>query len=148
MYNYNVLSENEHDTFSFGQKIGNALKPGDIVTLDGNLGIGKTVFVKGMAVSLNVTEPVTSPSFTLINEYSGNYTLYHFDFYRIDSELELIELGYEDYFYSDGICVIEWAAKIDSVFPDTVIRVNFDFIGLKDILKRKINITCQRQIAL
>ena len=146
MYNYKLQSVNEQDTLSIGQKIGNILKSGDILALDGNLGIGKTVLVKGIAVALDIKEAIVSPSFTLINEYSGRFPFYHFDFYRIDSELELIDLGYEDYFYSDGVCVVEWAGKIHNVFPDYAIHVKMEFADIKDSLKRKINILCQRQI--
>ena len=106
-------------TFEFGKKIGSLVKPGDIICLDGNLGVGKTVFTQGVAAGLNIDEPVCSPTFTLIQEYhEGRIPLYHFDVYRIDGPWDMDDLGYEEYFYGEGVTVVEWAKIIEPLLPD------------------------------
>ena len=112
------------ETFEFGQKIGREAKPGQIYTLDGDLGVGKTIFTKGMAKGLGIEEPVTSPTFTILQEYeSGRLPLYHFDVYRIGDPEEMDEIGYEDYFYGQGICLIEWAGLIEELIPKEAVRI-------------------------
>lgn len=106
------------DTFSIGVELGKTVKPGDIFCLEGELGAGKTVFAKGLAEGLGITEPVLSPTFTIIREYDGGrIPLYHFDAYRIADPEEMYELGYEGYFFGDGVCLIEWASRIRELLP-------------------------------
>lgn len=108
----------EEDTFAAAEDIGKRAEPGDIYLLEGELGAGKTVFAKGMAAGLGVAEPVTSPTFTIVQEYgSGRIPFYHFDVYRIADPEEMYELGYEGYFFGDGVCLIEWAGLIRELLP-------------------------------
>jgi tRNA threonylcarbamoyladenosine biosynthesis protein TsaE len=113
----------EQETEQIGEAIGRAAEPGTVVALIGDLGTGKTTLTKSIARGLGVTETVTSPTFNIIREYkSGRIPLYHFDVYRIGDPDEMFELGYEEYFYGDGICVVEWADIIEELLPeDTVI---------------------------
>ena len=99
-------------------------KPGDIICLSGDLGVGKTVFTKGFAKGLGIEEPVVSPTFTIVQVYdNGKMPLYHFDVYRIDDIDEMDEIGYEDCFFGQGVCLVEWADKIEELLPDNCIRV-------------------------
>ncbi|MBO5486331.1 MAG: tRNA (adenosine(37)-N6)-threonylcarbamoyltransferase complex ATPase subunit type 1 TsaE [Eubacterium sp.] len=108
----------EQDTFRIGKQLGESAKPGDIFLLEGDLGVGKTVFAKGFAAGLGITEPITSPTFTIIQEYEGGrIPLYHFDVYRIADPEEMYELGYEGYFFGEGVCLIEWASLIEELLP-------------------------------
>ena len=112
------------DTFTIGKKLAETVRPGEIYTLNGDLGVGKTVFTKGLAAGLGIKEPVTSPTFTILQEYeSGCLPLYHFDVYRIGDPEEMDEIGYEDYFYGHGICLIEWAELIEELIPEEAIAV-------------------------
>ena len=102
------------DTFVFGKKLGEAAEPGTVYTLVGDLGVGKTVLTQGLAEGLGITEAVNSPTFTILQVYEeGRLPLYHFDVYRIGDVEEMDEIGYEDYFYGDGVCLIEWANRIE-----------------------------------
>lgn len=108
----------EQDTFQIGKKLGESANAGDIFLLEGDLGVGKTVLAKGFAQGLGVTEPITSPTFTMIQEYEeGRIPLYHFDVYRIADPEEMYELGYEGYFFGEGVCLIEWASQIEELLP-------------------------------
>ena len=108
----------EQDTFRIGKQLGETAKPGDIFLLEGDLGVGKTVFAKGFAAGLGITEPITSPTFTILQEYEeGRIPLYHFDVYRIADPEEMYELGYEGYFFGEGVCLIEWASLIEELLP-------------------------------
>lgn len=122
----------------FGRALGRALKSKDIVCLDGDLGAGKTTLTKSIGLGLGVDDYITSPTFALLNEYKGNYDLYHFDVYRIEHIEELYELGFEDYFYGEGISIIEWASLIRDVLPKDVIEVYIE--KTDDINERIINI--------
>ena len=113
-----LISENEGTTYEIGYQLGKQLQPGDVVCLTGDLGTGKTTMAKAMAQGLGVTEDVTSPTFTIIHEYSGRLPVYHFDVYRIRRLEEMEELGYEEYFYGNGVCIIEWAGEIESLLPE------------------------------
>jgi len=100
------------------EEIARQASPGDIYLLEGDLGVGKTVFAKGFALGLGITEPITSPTFTIIQEYEqGRLPFYHFDVYRIADEEEMFELGYESYFFGQGVCLIEWASLIQGLLP-------------------------------
>ncbi|MBB6217606.1 tRNA threonylcarbamoyladenosine biosynthesis protein TsaE [Anaerosolibacter carboniphilus] len=112
-----IVSLGEEYTFQLGYKLGGLLSKGDVVCLTGDLGAGKTTLSKAIAKGLGVEEDVTSPTFTLIHEYMGRLPLYHFDVYRIRKIEEMDELGYEEYFYGDGVCLIEWASLIEELIP-------------------------------
>jgi len=117
----------EKETEQFGASIGRAAEPGMVIALIGDLGTGKTTLTKAIAGGLGVTETVTSPTFNIIREYrSGRIPLYHFDVYRIADPEEMYELGYEEYFYGDGICVVEWADLIEELLPEdaVIIRIS------------------------
>jgi tRNA threonylcarbamoyladenosine biosynthesis protein TsaE len=113
-----TISRQPSDTIAFARDLGNRLRPGSIVALTGDLGSGKTQFVKGLASGLGYCGEVTSPTFTLIHEYvGGRMPIYHFDFYRLENEIEALQLGLEEYLLSNGLCVIEWAGKFRSLIP-------------------------------
>ena len=108
------------ETYELGKKMGEQAKKGDVYLLLGDLGVGKTVFTQGFADGLGITEPISSPTFTIVQEYEdGRMSFYHFDVYRIGDVEEMEEIGYEDYFYGDGVCLIEWANLIEEILPDT-----------------------------
>ena len=112
------------DTFALGQKIGELVKPGTVISLVGDLGVGKTVFTQGLAKGLGITEPVNSPTFTIVQVYDGGrLPFYHFDVYRIGDIEEMDEIGYEDYFYGEGVCLIEWADLIRELLPEHTGRI-------------------------
>lgn len=107
------------ETRALGAKIGKNAKPGEVYTLTGDLGVGKTVFTQGIAEGLGITEPVCSPTFTIVQVYEeGRLPFYHFDVYRIGDIEEMDEIGYEDYFFGDGLCMIEWANLIEEILPE------------------------------
>ena len=107
----------EQETFDIGLQLAEESRPGDIYCLLGDLGVGKTVFSKGFATGLGITEPITSPTFTIVQVYEGQKPLYHFDMYRIEDEDELEMIGYEDYFFGQGVCLVEWANNVEDVIP-------------------------------
>ena len=112
------------ETFEFGKELGKQAKAGTVICLDGELGVGKTVFTQGFAAGLGIEEPVNSPTFTILQIYEeGRLPLYHFDVYRIEEPEEMDEIGYEDYFYGDGVCLIEWASMISELIPEMAIQV-------------------------
>ncbi|MBC8183903.1 tRNA (adenosine(37)-N6)-threonylcarbamoyltransferase complex ATPase subunit type 1 TsaE [candidate division KSB1 bacterium] len=120
---FSFITNNENETIKLGELLSQSLRPGDIIGFFGNLGSGKTHIIKGICSGLNCANQVSSPTFTLINEYRGKYPVYHFDFYRIDSEIEIYDLGYEEYFYGSGICLVEWAERVASFLPTEYIGV-------------------------
>ena len=114
-----VYIKNEHDTEEFGMKLASSLEPGDIVALIGDLGTGKTTLTKYIAKGLGVTENIDSPTFNIVKEHkSGIIPLFHFDVYRLSSGDELLDIGADEYFYSDGVCIIEWADIVADVVPE------------------------------
>lgn len=114
-----IESYKMEDTFLLGKQLGEKAVPGQVVCLSGDLGTGKTVFTQGFAQGLGIIEPVSSPTFTIIQEYpEGRIPLYHFDVYRIEDIEEMYEIGYEDYFYGVGVCLIEWPSLIEEILPD------------------------------
>lgn len=122
-----IETNSAEETFAFGKKIGKMAKPGQIYTLIGDLGVGKTVFTQGLARGLDIWEPISSPTFTIIQEYEeGRLPFYHFDVYRIGDIEEMEEIGYDDYFFGDGICMIEWANLIEELIPDNRIQVTIE----------------------
>lgn len=129
-------------TFEFAKKIGENLKSGDVLCLDGDLGVGKTVFTKGVAVGLGIKDDVSSPTFTLIQEYyGGRLPLYHFDVYRIDGPWDMDDLGYEEYFYGEGVCLVEWGSMIKELFPENTIYVRIEKDLEKGFDYRKITVS-------
>lgn len=134
------LSESEKDTFNFGSWIGANARPGDIILLYGDLGSGKTVLSKGIAKGAGVSDMVTSPTFTLMNQYNGNYPVYHFDIYRLNQPEELFDLDYEEYIYGDGIAIVEWPDRMGELTPKECIKISFKKSELMD--QRVITLEC------
>ena len=119
---YDTFSEEM--TFEIGKKLGEKADKGEIICLEGDLGVGKTVFTKGFAEGLNIEENIDSPTFTIVQEYTeGRLPLYHFDVYRIGDISEMDEIGYEDYFFGEGVCLIEWASRIEELIPESAIHI-------------------------
>jgi tRNA threonylcarbamoyladenosine biosynthesis protein TsaE len=115
------------ETHALGRQIGEAAQPGEVYTLIGDLGVGKTVFTQGFADGLGITEPVSSPTFTIIQVYDeGRMPFYHFDVYRIGDVEEMDEIGYEDCFYGEGVCMIEWANLIREILPERYREVTIE----------------------
>ena len=122
-----IETNTPQETFCVGKKIGENARPGQIYTLTGDLGVGKTVFTQGVAAGLGITEPISSPTFTIIQEYeTGRLPLYHFDVYRIGDVEEMDEIGYEDCFYGDGVCLIEWSSLIREILPEHAVHVQIE----------------------
>ncbi|MGN1164528.1 MAG: tRNA (adenosine(37)-N6)-threonylcarbamoyltransferase complex ATPase subunit type 1 TsaE [Candidatus Ornithospirochaeta sp.] len=132
-----VLTKSTEETEELGFRFGNTLKAGDVVSLRGSLGAGKTVLAKGIARSLGIGEAVVSPTFTLVQEYEGREKLYHLDIYRLSGEDEFESMGGEEFLYSDGITLIEWSEKIDDMLPEDTIFVK---IEINEDLSRTITI--------
>ena len=119
----------EKETRELGERLGKEAEPGSVYTLTGDLGTGKTVFTQGFARGLGIREHVNSPTFTIVQEYNeGRLPFYHFDVYRIGDIEEMDEIGYEDYFYGDGVCLIEWAELVEELLPSqrTAVRIEKD----------------------
>ena len=129
------------DTYSLWQRLGREAKKGDIFCLNGDLGVGKTVFTQGFAAGLGITEPVNSPTFTILQQYDeGRLPLYHFDVYRIGDVSEMDEVGYEDCFYGDGVTLIEWPERIRELLPEHVVTVTIEKNLEKGFDYRKITV--------
>ena len=136
-----IETHDPEETFEVGRTIGMNAKPGQIYTLTGDLGVGKTVFTQGVAAGLGITEPVNSPTFTIIQEYEdGRLPFYHFDVYRIGDLEEMEEIGYDDYFFGQGICLIESAELIEEILPEKRIAVTIEKDLEKGFEYRKITI--------
>ena len=136
-----IESQKAEDTFQAGVQIGQKAKPGQIYCLLGDLGVGKTVFTQGLAKGLGIVEPVSSPTFTIVQTYEeGRMPFYHFDVYRIGDVEEMEEIGYEDYFYGEGICLIEWANLIQEILPETCKTITIEKDLEKGFDYRKITI--------
>jgi len=114
------------ETEKFGIKLGSLLLKGDIICLNGDLGAGKTTFTKSVGLGLGVAEYITSPTFSLINQYRGRYPVYHFDVYRLENIDEIFDLGFDEYFYGEGVCIIEWADRIKNILPEDRFEVYLD----------------------
>ena len=122
-----VESFSPEDTFALGVRIGEGAEPGQIYMLNGDLGVGKTVFTQGLAAGLQIREPVSSPTFTILQEYdSGRLPLYHFDVYRLGDAEDLEEIGCDDYFFGNGVCLVEWAERIREWIPDGAMTVTIE----------------------
>ena len=115
------------ETFAVGERLGKEAKAGEIYTLNGDLGVGKTVFTQGIAKGLGIEEPVNSPTFTIVQIYEeGRIPFYHFDVYRIGDVEEMDEIGYEDYFFGEGLCIIEWAELIIDIIPNNAKKITIE----------------------
>jgi len=135
-----IITESEDETIREGEKLGRTLKPGSIVALFGDLGAGKTAFTRGLASGLGIVMHVSSPTFTIVNEYPGDIPLFHFDMYRLENETELFDIGWDDYHERGGVCAVEWSEKVPGAFtPDTII-VRLENLGENS---RRIEISAQ-----
>ncbi|MEA5085411.1 MAG: tRNA (adenosine(37)-N6)-threonylcarbamoyltransferase complex ATPase subunit type 1 TsaE [Lachnospiraceae bacterium] len=122
-----IESYSPEETMALGKKMGMEAKAGSIYCLSGDLGVGKTVFTKGFAEGLCVTDKyITSPTFTIINEYQGRLNLYHFDVYRISAIEEMDDTGYEDYFCGNGVCLVEWAELVKEIIPKEAVWISVE----------------------
>ncbi len=141
-----IETSGPEETFALGERLGRRAQKGQIYTLEGALGAGKTVFAQGFAAGLGIGEPVNSPTFTVVQVYdSGRLPLYHFDAYRIEDEQEMDEIGYEDYFFGDGVCLIEWASLICGIIPEGAVAVRIERIPERGQDCRRITVTEQTE---
>lgn len=139
-----IESYSAEETFALGQQIGEKASPGEVYTLIGDLGVGKTVFTQGVAKGLGIGEAVNSPTFTILQVYEeGRLPFYHFDVYRIGDVEEMDEIGYEDYIYGAGVCLIEWANLIEEILPEHYREITIQKDLSKGLDYRKI---CIKQI--
>jgi len=137
----NLISHSVKHTFNIGKTIAGYLDKGDIVCLFGELGSGKTVLTKGISSGLGVAKnKVISPTFVLIRQYKGRIPVYHFDLYRLDSPTDIFGLGYEEFFYDEGVCVIEWADRLKNLLPQEFLKIELFVKGAKT---RLLNLTAQ-----
>ena len=135
------FTHSEKETEKLGEKLGRLVEPGTIILIKGGLGAGKTVFTRGIARGLGIEEPVTSPTFTLIHQYQGRLPLYHFDIYRIEDPDEMDDIGYEEFFYGDGVAVVEWPEKMEWLLPDEYLEIVIERVPLENQDGRKISLT-------
>lgn len=136
-----IESRSERETFALGKKIGEQAGPGQIFALLGDLGVGKTIFTKGLAEGLGITEPVSSPTFTIVQIYEeGRLPFYHFDVYRIGDPEEMEEIGYEDCFFGNGVCLVEWADLIEELMPPETVWITIEKDLQKGFDYRKIEV--------
>lgn len=126
--NIEITIKSEEDSAKLGRKIGEKAEPGSVLALIGDLGTGKTTLTKYIAAGMGVSEVITSPTFNIVKEYrSGRIPLYHFDVYRIEDPEEMYEIGYEEYFYGDGLCVVEWADLIEELLPGDAAVIKMEY---------------------
>lgn len=123
-----ILTGSEEETVKVGAVIGGKLKPGDVISLNGDLGAGKTYITKGIAKGLGVDDYITSPTFIIVNEYEGRIPLYHFDVYRINDIDEMYEIGFEEYLYGNGVCIVEWGKIVEELMPENTINIDINKI--------------------
>ncbi len=136
---FTVSTASEKETKELGRKLGKSLKPGDVLALTGDLGAGKTHFAMGVAESLHITDYITSPTFTIVNEYrDGAMPLFHFDAYRLGDPEELMEIGFEEYAAAGGLIIIEWADIVESILPEETIWIKIERQDMVDINRRNI----------
>lgn len=126
---FTFISKSPEITRNLAKEIGIRLEKGAVIALCGNLGAGKTAFVQGLAEGLDIKAFITSPTFIIINQYKGRFPLYHIDTYRLKSIDEMYELGYEEFFYGDGVTAIEWAQKIREILPEEHLYIEFEYIA-------------------
>lgn len=136
-----IETKSAKETYELGVKIGKEAKKGQVYTMVGDLGVGKTVFTQGMADGLEITEPISSPTFTIVQVYDeGRLPFYHFDVYRIGDISEMDEIGYEDYIYGEGVSLIEWANLIEEILPEDRVKITIEKDLEKGFDYRKITI--------
>ena len=136
-----IETRSPEETFSVGRRLGEKARAGQVFTLSGDLGVGKTVLTQGFARGLGIKEPVNSPTFTIVQVYEeGRLPFYHFDVYRIGDIEEMEEIGYDDYFFGNGVCLIEWAELIQELLPKQIISVTIEKNPEKGFDYRKITI--------
>ena len=136
-----IETHSEEETLRLGRRLAQKAEPGQVFSLVGDLGVGKTVLTKGMAEGLGITEPVSSPTFTIIQIYEeGRLPFYHFDVYRISCLEEMDEIGYEDYFYGDGVCLVEWANLVEELMPEHTVWITIEKDLEKGFDYRKITV--------
>jgi len=135
-----IITKSPEETKKLGRAISKLVKPGDLLAFYGELGTGKTCFIQGVSEGLEVKDYVTSPSFTIINEYQGKIPVYHFDLFRLSNIEEILDLGYEEYFYGEGLTVIEWAEKIEKLLPKEYLKIDIKF---KNCYERTISLIPQ-----
>lgn len=136
-----IETNSASETYELGVEVGKNARPGQIYALIGDLGVGKTVFIQGVAKGLGIDEPVNSPTFTIVQVYdSGRLPFYHFDVYRIGDVEEMEEIGYEEYFFGDGVCFVEWANLVDEIMPEETTWVTIEKDLGKGFDYRKISI--------
>ncbi|SEA13386.1 tRNA threonylcarbamoyladenosine biosynthesis protein TsaE [Lachnospiraceae bacterium NK3A20] len=134
-------SNSRDDTFRIGRELGEKAIPGEVFALYGDLGVGKTVLTKGLAAGLGIAEPVNSPTFTILQIYEdGRLPLYHFDVYRIEEPDEMEEVGFDDYVYGDGVCMIEWPERIEEILPQKTRKITITKDLAKGLDYRRITI--------
>jgi tRNA threonylcarbamoyladenosine biosynthesis protein TsaE len=126
MKTYELVTYNENETKGIAARLAAFLQAGDVVTLEGELGAGKTIFAKGIASGLGVKETISSPTFTMIKEYQGKIPFYHMDAYRLEHAEE--DIGFDEYFEGDGVCVVEWASFIESFLPENRLGINISYV--------------------
>lgn len=126
---FDLISQSPDHTRHLGARLGELLRGGELVLLEGDLGAGKTAFTQGIAEGLQVRQVVSSPTFTLLKEYEGRLPLYHFDLYRLDDPLEILDLGFDEYFSGSGVCVVEWADRAEEVWPAEHLRIGFTMVS-------------------
>lgn len=139
------ITDSPSETRAVAAEFAKTLSPGSVVCMYGDLGAGKTAFAQGMAEGLGIDEPVTSPTFTIINEYEGTLPLYHFDVYRVGDSAGMVETGFDEYIDGDGICVIEWAELIEDILPDDRINVTISRLPERGDDAREIIIASEDQ---
>lgn len=140
-----IETYNRDETYNLGKSLGEEAGKGEVYCLSGDLGTGKTVFTQGFARGLGIKEPVNSPTFTIVSEYEeGRLPLYHFDVYRIEDIEEMEEIGYEDYFYGEGVCLVEWAEVIKELLPDNPVRITIEKNPEKGFDYRRITVENSR----
>lgn len=121
-----IITRSEAETETAGAALAKGLRPGTVIAMYGELGAGKTALVRGLAAGLHSSARVTSPTFTIVNEYPGDLELFHFDMYRLGSSDELFDIGWEDYLSRDGVCVVEWSENVSDAFDGTELRITID----------------------
>ncbi|HPZ10679.1 MAG TPA: tRNA (adenosine(37)-N6)-threonylcarbamoyltransferase complex ATPase subunit type 1 TsaE [Candidatus Eremiobacteraeota bacterium] len=144
-----IITNSPEETEILGQTIAGLLKKGDVVAFTGELGAGKTFLIKAICTELVVKEVVSSPTFTLIQEYRGRLPVYHFDLYRL-KERDLFDLGYQEYFEGDGICLIEWADRAENLLPEDHIRIHMEYledISSDNFFKRMITLSGRKEFS-
>ena len=128
-----IVLKNESETAAFGARLAEEIKPGTVIALTGDLGAGKTTLTKAIARGLGVTETLTSPTFTIVQEYeSGRMPVYHFDVYRVHDEDEMFELGFDDYLHGKGVCIIEWAELVEDLLPEGTCWLKLEYGSSED----------------